>query len=605
MSSKRKKGFPFLTVLVLIGAVVGVGWYGKAEGGWFEEAESGLIKGVPVKKGPLRISVIERGNLSSAESASLRNEMEGRSTILSLIAEGTWVEEGEIVCELDVSSQIDERVQQEITVRNAEADTIKAKQAYEIQVSQNESDIARALQSLEFARIDVEQYEKSTRPLEEKRAEEAITIADEEFERAKNDLRWTEELAEKGFVTQLDLEADRLALQRSEISKDQAVRELDAMREFDFPKQVATLKGNLEEAERELKRVELQAAARLVDFEATQRTSEAKFELEKEKLIKIDRQIETAVMRAPVSGMVVYARSERSRYGGGDPMEEGLEVRERQEIITIPQSGGMIAEASLHESVLKQVHSGLPVVVKVDAIPGREFQGTVEFVALLPDQGSWMSNPNVRLFKTRVRIFDTVEEMRPGMSCSIEVLVEDIAETLYIPSQSHFRDGLDDVVFVDGEAGIQKRKVVLGRYNDKWIQVLEGVEEGEIVYLSAPPDFSPKATPDESGDRTDFSPPEGHSLQGSPLGQGVMGSGSMESGSPGGNPGGRPSGGSTEGGRREGGRPAGSWPGSGDGGGKSERSGSSGRPGGAPKSAPKGAGAEATGSAAPGSEDDR
>lgn len=583
MSSKRKKGFPFLTVIVLVGAVAGVGWYGKAEGGWFEEDATGLVKGVPVKKGPLRISVIERGNLSSAESASLRNEMEGRSTILSLIPEGTWVEEGEIVCELDVSSQIDDRVQQEITVRNAEADFIKAKQNYEIQVSQNESDIAKARQALEFARTDVEQYAKSTRPLEEKRAEEAITIAEEKFERAKNDLRWTEELAEKGFVTQLDLAADRSALQTAEIGMDQAVRELEAMREYDFPKQEATLKGNLEESERELKRVELQAAARLVDFEATQRTSEAKWELEKEKLVKIDRQIETAVMRAPVAGMVVYARSERSRYGGGDPMEEGLEVRERQEIITIPQSGGMIAEASLHESVLKQVHAGLPVIVKVDAIPGREFHGAVEFVALLPDQGSWMSNPNVRLFKTRIRIEDTVEEMRPGMSCSIEILVEDIAETLYIPAQSHFRDGLDDVVFVDGEAGILKRKVVLGRYNDKWIQVLEGLEEGEIVYLSAPPDFSPKAVPETPMDRTDFSPPAGgeHSLQGSPMGQGLMGSGSSLGGRP-----------PFTGESSSGDRPSGSWPGSGEGGKPSERGGSgrpdSGRAGGAPKGAQKG-----------------
>jgi len=48
----------------------------------------------------------------------------------------------------------------------------------------------------------------------------------------------------------------------------------------------------------------------------------------------------------------------------------------------------MIAQASIHESVLKMVSPGLPCAVNVDAIPGVEFHGKVQYVALLPDKGN-------------------------------------------------------------------------------------------------------------------------------------------------------------------------------------------------------------------------
>jgi HlyD family secretion protein len=509
-SSNRQAGFQALWLVVTL-AVLGVGtWYAVGPGGWFRVSDEPLLVGADVQRGPLRISVIERGNLKAADSVTMKSEIEGSTTILSLIEEGTSVEEGDLLCELDVSDLIDRKFSREISVRNAEAEYVKAKQAWEIQKSQNESDIAAAEQSLTFAREDLRKFVEGERESLLAKGEEAITLATEEFARAEDKLRWSNELEAKGFLTSTEQEADRLAKNRAEIMLEQAKRDFGLLRDFQVPRDKAELEADLAEAKRELERVKLQATARLVDYEAAMNTGKAKLDLESDELDDLLGQINKAKIFAPRAGMVVYAKEPGGRYGREDPIAEGTQVRERQALITIPSALGMIAEVSLHESVLKQVAAGQTCIVRVDAVPGQEFEGQVSFVALLPDQNSWFANPNQRLYRTEVSIGNGSQEMRPGMSCSIEILVDDIDDATYAPVQSIFRHGGGNVAFVSDAGAYDTREVEVGRYNDRWVQIVSGLTEGEVVLLSPPAGFELKpAGEEDSGIRARKVDPHG------------------------------------------------------------------------------------------------
>jgi hypothetical protein len=178
--------------------------------------------------------------------------------------------------------------------------------------------------------------------------------------------------------------------------------------------------------------------------------------------------------------------------GGGEAIQEGTQVREGQEILTIPSTGGMIAEASIHESVLNQVAIDLPCTITVDAIPGAQFKGKVRFVAPLPDKGNWWANPNQRLYRTEVSIEDASPEMRPGMNCSIEILVEEIPDAIYAPLQAIQLSKGKPIAFVAKGSRVEERSVVVGKQSDKWVQILEGLSEGEEVLLTPPPGFTPQ-----------------------------------------------------------------------------------------------------------------
>jgi HlyD family secretion protein len=525
----NQAGFQTWTLIAIVAAVGGLAWYATGPGHWFREKPKEVLAGAPVQHGPLRISVIERGNLKAADSVSVQSGIEGQATILFLIPEGTLVKEGDLLCELDATSLVDKRFQQKISASNADAAYVKSQQNYEIQKSQNDSDIAKAEQKLLFAQKDQQKFEaeQGERTNQLAKAEEQITLADEKYKQAESRYGWSKQLFDKGFLTKTDLDADELSLKSAGIQRDAAVRDKELLKTYQLERTRIELDSGLEEAGRELDRVKLQAKAHIVDYENDMNTKKAQLELETEKLQRLENQIAKAKIHAPRAGMAVYAQEEGGmRYGNSQPMKEGAQVRERQEIITIPNAGGMIAQVSLHESVLKQVQAGQNCVIKVDAIGGHEFHGNVSYVAVLPDQNSWFANPNTRLYRTEVAITDGIADMRPGMSCQIEILVEDIPEATYAPVQCVFRNGSDNIAFVvHGTDPVEQRKVEIGKYNERWVQLMSGVKEGEILAMAAPSDFTPEPAKETPIDPNTPPPPGAMPLDPGSKNQGGRGPG--------------------------------------------------------------------------------
>ncbi|MDP6963265.1 MAG: hypothetical protein QGF46_03770, partial [Planctomycetota bacterium] len=348
---------------------------------------------------------------------------------------------------------------------------------------QNSSDIAKAEQDLTFAKIDLEKYIEGDWPQQLQKADEAIELAKEELTQAKDKLEWSEKLSEKGFLTRTELEADQLQHNRRTILLQQELRAKKMLEEYDYPKELATFQSAVVEAENELERVKLQANAYLVNKETARIAAKSKANLEGEKLLKIETQISKSKLYAPAAGIIVYARAQGRR--SEEIIEEGTMVRERQELLSIPKRGGMVAEISLHESVLKKVEVGQECRIVVDAMPDLSLSGLVEFVALLPDKGSWWSNPNLRLFPTLVAVAGDTKNIASGMSCSVEIIVADLEDVVYMPKQAAFVDDGKTICFIDGVAV----DVELGLSNDKWVEVKSGVNPGDIVALSPPSDF--------------------------------------------------------------------------------------------------------------------
>ncbi|MFT5050452.1 MAG: HlyD family secretion protein [Chlamydiales bacterium] len=492
-TNKKSSGRLFLIVVGL--AVVAL--VSAQQAGLFESDEVLEIRGAPVRRGALEITITERGNLDAKNSYSMKSEVEGRSTILFLIDEGVYVKAGDLVAELDASQLVDKHVTQEITVQNGRAASTKANENLKIQEIENESLIAKAEQQVVFAGTDLEKFRNGDRPQQLEKAEEDILLSEEELKKAEDTLDWSRQLNEKGFVERTELEKDELAFKRAGILLEQAKRAQSLLQAYEQPKEEARLVGDQEEAERQLRKAALQAVAQLADYQAAKESATVRLKLEEDKLKKLEEQIAKARIIAPVDGMIVYGREDGGRYmGGGEPIKEGGEVRERQEIASIPGAGGMTVKASVHESVLKQVTEGLHAIVRIDAIPGKEFSGTVGKVARLPDKNSWFANPNLRLYRTDISIEGGNDDMRPGMSCNIEIQVEMIEDTLFVPLQSVHSSGGGNLCWVQDGAGAEERAVEVGQHNEKWVEILSGLREGEIVLLSAPPGFQAQDAPD-------------------------------------------------------------------------------------------------------------
>jgi len=342
------------------------------------------------KRGPLTISVLESGTIKAREQIIIKNEVEGRTSIITLIPEGTRVKKGDLLVELDTSTLEDTKIDQDIRTQNAEASYINAKENLAVVKNQAEADIDKAKLTFEFAQQDLDQYEQGKYPNERTAAENEITLRQEELKRAEETLTWSQKLYDNKYISQAELMADQLAVTRSKNDLVLAQNNLKLLGDFTYHRTMAQLQSDVKQAKMALERTEQKAKADVVQAEADLKAKDAEYQRQKDKLSKIENQLGKTKIYAPADGLVIYATSAQTGgfRGSQQPLEEGQEVRERQELIYLPTTESAMAEVPIHESSLQKVRIGLPAIITVDALPGKKFLGRMESIAPLPDARS-------------------------------------------------------------------------------------------------------------------------------------------------------------------------------------------------------------------------
>jgi HlyD family secretion protein len=163
----------------------------------------------------------------------------------------------------------------------------------------------------------------------------------------------------------------------------------------------------------------------------------------------------------------------------------------------LPTADQMMAEIKVHESSLDKVSLDLPVKVSIDAIPGRRFTGRVTKIAPLPDAASMWLNPDLKVYTTRIVLDGSHRDLRTGMSCQAQIIVERLQDAVHVPVQTVVRVGNQPTVYVKKGDNVEPRAVELGMDNNRMAHIKSGLEEGERVLLS-PPLSAATATLNES-----------------------------------------------------------------------------------------------------------
>ena len=481
-----KKGLAVLGVGALL--VVGAGFAGfrmlRTDAG--EKTNQAVFA---VAKGPLTISVIASGTVKAREQIILKNEVEGRTSIIYLVPEGTLVKEGDLLIELDASRLLDEKIEQEIRVQNSEAAFVSARENLAVVENQAQSDVDKAQLAYNFAKEDLKKDLEGEYPNQLKDADAKITLSREELTRAKERVDWSKRLHSEKYISETELVADELTMKRKDLELELAKSNLELLVNFTHQRKLAQLQSDVKQAGMALERTLRKAKADVIQAKANLGAKEAEFERQKAKLKKTEANIGKTKIYAPAAGQVIHATSAQ---GGGQgrrnvqPLEEGQEVRERQELINLPTTVAAKVEVAIHESSLDKVHIGLPVKVTVDALPGETMWGKVAKIAPLPDaQSAWL-NPDLKVYNTDIYLDNMSKSLRNGMSCKAEIVVEQHPEALYIPVQAVLHVGGQATAFVLKGEKLEPRKIQTGLDNNRMVRIISGLALGELVSLTPP-----------------------------------------------------------------------------------------------------------------------
>ncbi|HYE36920.1 efflux RND transporter periplasmic adaptor subunit [Methylocaldum sp.] len=173
------------------------------------------------------------------------------------------------------------------------------------------------------------------------------------------------------------------------------------------------------------------------------------------------------VIRSPVSGVVMEKMA-----------VAGMRAMAGEALFKLADLSSIWIIAEVFEQELGLISAGQTVRVRLDAYPGRTFDGKVTFI--YPTL-----NPETRTVRVRIELPNPQGLLKPMMYAHVE-LAGTARQALAIPQSSVLEGGKRTQVLVDrGEGRFEPRIVRLGTRGDEWVEVLEGLKAGENVVVSA------------------------------------------------------------------------------------------------------------------------
>jgi RND family efflux transporter MFP subunit len=462
-----------------------------------------------VKRDKLRVTIVERGSLEAAENKDVICQVRAgtknatvSTTVKWVKDNGDHVKKGEVVVYLDDSGLQEAFKDQKIKVDGAKADLVKAEEQYRIDEIGTQTDIEKAKNDRDLAKIDLEKYVKGDFIQAVKDVEGRIETARSDYENWKDRSSWSARMVKKGLMGKSQADADESRMDGARIALEKVDEEKRVLVEYTKAYNVQDKTTKLAQAERGLQKTMIQARATLSLDDAARKSKKFVFDQESARMADIEDQIGKCTLKAPQDGVVVYYMPEQTRGGIGSQQSivaAGEPVHEGQKLLQIPDMRQMQVNVRVHEAMVSRLHNAAAhdpdtwqhAEVRIDAFPSTVLHGHVRTVDNQPSQTDWFSS-DVKVYKTIVTLDESMEGLKPGMSAEVTITADESREpVLLVPVQSvvgAISMGAERYCFVVGPDGrTEMRDIVCGMSNERVVEVKSGLKEGEKVALNPRP----------------------------------------------------------------------------------------------------------------------
>ncbi|NWF62807.1 MAG: efflux RND transporter periplasmic adaptor subunit [Chloroflexi bacterium] len=314
-------------------------------------------------------------------------------------------------------------------------------------VSQNiilaEADLVNAQQALE------DLLESDTALLE---AEKAVERAEEAYEKAYN---WRIEL--NGKIDIKEVYYDQFGVLRVKEYKGYASQETIA----DADRDLALAESKLKDARR--------AYERLLKGEDSDEVAAARA-----RVAAAEATLNLSKLTAPFTGTVTQANSIV-----GDQVSPGSIA------FRVDDLSSLLVDVQVSEVDINRVAVGQPATLLFDAVLGKTYNGKVVEVGQAGD-----TLQGVVSFTVTVELTDADEQVKPGMTAAVNIIVEEVKNNLLIPNRAvRLIDG-ERVVYILRDGMPQPVPVTLGASSETMSVLLSGdIQEGDAIILN-PPSFN-------------------------------------------------------------------------------------------------------------------
>jgi HlyD family secretion protein len=320
----------------------------------------------------------------------------------------------------------------------------------------------------------VVEFDGSTlkRTIQEKQTE--LKQATAEIDQGKAQARITEEQNSTALLkAKYDIERARLDLNRGD-----TVSRVDAEQaQLAF----ADAQQRLKELEEKIKSDRISAEA---DLAAKLRKREkALFDLR-----RAEDSLGRLQLKAPTDGIVNVLPNYQagSMFGNSPEFRQGDRAWAGANILELPDLSSVFLAARLDETDRSRLHRDQEAIVRIEAVPGREFKAKIESISLLARvdyMGTW---PPPRNFDLDLQLLEIDPRIRPGMTAVARIATERVPNVMLVPSEAIFQQNGSPIVYrLDGNEFAVVSVKLTKRGKEQSI-VASGIEPGDRIATRRP-----------------------------------------------------------------------------------------------------------------------
>ena len=497
MKIDRKKLRQILLAIAIIsaGAVIYLAWhYTRAEdkaASAEQNAAAGIDRTFTLKKGDLVLGITQPGTVSAKKKHRVVPQANVRSTIVWIIEENARVKKGDIVAKLD-STDLENRILDgKIELENLEKEQELALETQKLEESTQAANMKAAEDRVSKADDALRKYLRFERRQKRDSLDLSISNSESKLEDARETYRNykanpetdTDEDKQKEYKKKLANAQSSIDSAENELENNESSRRLWKM--YDDPSKLKALYNEVDQADLNMEKVKVAIQSSRARTTRSLHNYTRRIRRVRENLEQNEKFLQMMTLYAPADGIVIYGNPDRPH--SNPDIKPGMEVWRGMILMTIPEMSDMVVNLDLPEQYRSKVKVGDRVVISPDSMPSVKFHGSVDIIPTLPVNIIFWDSSSPKVYKSRIRFDKQSEMLVNGMSVQIEVITNTIKDTLYIPVEAIFEDKERFYVYMQTPGGGNKEvDVKIGESNDRFVQILDGLKEDDVIYLYRP-----------------------------------------------------------------------------------------------------------------------
>lgn len=448
-----------------------------------------------VVRGDFNIVITANGVLDAVKRYNIEAPSISRQglDIVEAVPDQTVLKKGDVIVEFSDENYLQELEDQTIKIEEAEKNLMILQQDYQMKIADIVSAIKNATDAHRVSKEALEKYVSEDAPLAKETLQQDLEAARQNVEDEKDNLTalkaslLSASMGDEAARLKIEgeVESSQMAIEDLESKEDKASYNLRIFKQYTFPQQSRKLEQNLVKNEMDLQKQLVNATAQRVQLEAKIKTQERLLRSRKKQKDDLIENIAMLKVTAPVDGTISYGDpNPRRRNQQQKEIIVGTTMNRNEVIGSIPDLSRLIVNVDIPEISRSKIDAGMRAEMRIKALPNLHLSGGIERISDMASNLNFWDRSSPKIYPTVISLDQNDPALRPGMTVEVDMISEVISNVLFVPVEALFVKEGNVYCNVKKSVGSEEREVSIGKSSSSYVEILEGLAEGDRVLLS-------------------------------------------------------------------------------------------------------------------------